>query len=152
MVLPVHTDRLKKFYRAILVLVLVLATAPGLVACGTDNQDSSQIAVPAEVLSFNSSSQVTGSVSYVNYTVTVKASINWENLSSDRQTAIVNYAFAEARQRNEQNGVSNYNIVGYSEATTEQPSRPLFMWDKENDLVIIYQNGAQSGTIPAPAP
>jgi len=139
----------QKLLAMLLAVALVAGLAGSLAAC---TAGSGTPTMPAEVKDFNSSSQVTGGVTFINYTVTVKASANWDSLSQGRQEAIVNYAFQMAWQRNAENSVTNYNIVGYSEATDSAPSVTLFMWDRENGVVILYTAGAQSGSMAAPQP
>jgi len=108
---------------------------------------------PAEVARFDTSGrQQSGSVTYTNYQLVIKAEVDWDSLGEDRRFELVVYAFAEAETHIAENGVSNFNIIGISEvpANSSDPGRPLFLYDRENEEVIIYIDGVRAYTIPAP--
>jgi hypothetical protein len=108
---------------------------------------------PSEVARFDTSGrQQSGSVTYTNYQLVIKAEVDWDSLDDARRQELVEYAFAEARIHIADNGVSNFNIIGISEvpANSSDPGRPLFLYDRENEDVIIYVDGVRAYTIPAP--
>jgi len=127
----------------VFVVVTVLVAVIG-IGIGAYVSITGSHSMPREVESFNSNQQVSGRVTYTNYSVVLKSDVDWNTLPTDRKIAVIDYAFSEARDRAAENGVSNYNISG------AQDGVPLFLYDREHDEVMIFQDGIPASKMAAP--
>ncbi|MCL1890784.1 MAG: hypothetical protein FWG00_01990 [Coriobacteriia bacterium] len=133
----------KKIVAVTVALVLALGAPLALTGCFGG--------APSEVKEIKSQNQKVGEVPFTNYTAYLNEDVDWENLSDSRKQAIINYTFAEARKKIEEDGVRNYNVIGALPATEERNTTPVFLWDREKDEVIIYSNNKERlGTLPVP--
>jgi len=141
-----RSDMRKKIAAIVICSLLVLGGAFALSACkGNANK------APSTVADFTSSNQTSGNVTMVNYQVIVNADADWNSMSTSDRQKIIDYAFAQARQDIAANDVSYYNIMGKSQATADQDSQMLFMFDKDNNQVLIYVDGQVADQVAPPA-
>jgi len=135
----------KRIAVLIICSLLIVSAALALTACKGDAGS-----MPNTVKEFTSSKQTSGGTTVVNYQTIVKADANWDKMSSKDRQKIIDYAFNQAKQQASDNGVTSYNVMGKGEATDSQTSPILFMYDKDNNQVIIYVDGEVSDRVAPP--
>jgi len=135
----------KRLAIAVICAFLVITVVFALSAC-----KGGAVAKPDSVTDFSISKQLSGDVTYTNYQVTVKNDADWDTMSSSDREKIIDYAFYQARQDMTANNVIYYNVTGVGEYVEGERGQTLFMYDKQNDQVVIYANGQETDKIAAP--
>ena len=130
-----------------LVLALILALGAGFVLVGCSNSGSSGTStVPKGVKDIKTGKQESGNVTFTNYRVNTTDEINWDSMSKEDKEKIIKYAFTEVYKQNEMNSIRYFNIIGVSPT-----AEVLFMYDRENNEMVVYKAGQQDYRIAAPA-
>ena len=133
----------KKSMAATLSLLLVIGVSCALFACSKDESD--ELVVPSNVKSIDPQEQTSGDEPYTNYRVTITNDTDWNNMSREDQQVIVNYCFNECKNQIEENGVIDYIIMGVKES-----GEVLFIYDRDNDVIIVYKDGLATDRLPIP--
>jgi hypothetical protein len=116
-----------------------MGMAIGLVGCGGPKGADA-------VRDISTSDQISGLVTFTNYSVVIKAEVDWAALSDSEKQAIIDYAVKECRKQAKENDVNNMNIIGVSES-----GDTLFLLDRANSEMMIFVNNELSGRLPIPA-
>jgi len=113
----------------------------------TQDEEGDGNAMSSAIKEITASQQASGNLRFTNYQAIIYADVDWNNLSNPEKQEIIDYVFKESRKLAAENGVDNYNIVGISEDGVS-----LFLWDRNNNEVLIYIGGEPaSERLPAPA-
>jgi len=130
-----------------LVLAVILALGAGFVLVGCSNNGSSGTSTaPKGIKDIKTGKQVSGNVTFTNYRVNTTDEINWDSMSKEDKEKIIKYAFTEVYKQNEMNSIRYFNIIGVSPT-----AEVLFMYDRENNEMVVYKAGQQDYRIAAPA-
>ncbi|MCL1846766.1 MAG: hypothetical protein FWF91_02220 [Coriobacteriia bacterium] len=133
----------KRILALVMVLILALGAAGVLVACGDTN--GLPPAKPAAVKEIKTGKQKSGNVTFTNYSVIITADTDWAAMSESDKQKVIDYAFFEVYRMSAENDVRYYNVLG-----TSEDGNVLFMYDRDNNNVIIYSNGQKAGTLEIP--
>ncbi|MCL1797845.1 MAG: hypothetical protein FWG24_06010 [Eggerthellaceae bacterium] len=125
-----------------LIVSVVLASGAGfaLASCAPAST------IPSGVKEITSSKQKSGNVTFTNYQTILNEDVDWDGQSTDQKQAIINYAYNEALKIAEEDGVRNFNILG----VIDGGGGVVFMYDHENNNMIVYSGGKPAGTLPVP--
>ncbi|MCL1846765.1 MAG: hypothetical protein FWF91_02215 [Coriobacteriia bacterium] len=124
-------------------IVMVFGTAGVLAACGKSNGQAPP--QPSAVKEIKTGKQVSGNVTFTNYSVIITAETDWAAMSESDKQKVIDYAFSEVYRLNAENDVRNYNVIG-----TTETGEGLFILDHDNHNVVIYANGSKAGTLEIP--
>ena len=133
----------KRAIALVVALVMVFGTVGALTACGKSNGQAPP--QPSAVKEIKTGKQVSGNVTFTNYSVIIAAEADWTAMSESEKQKVIDYTFSEVYRLNAENDVRNYNVIG----TTEE-GEGLFILDHDNNNVVVYVNGQKAGTLAVP--
>ncbi|MCL1798882.1 MAG: hypothetical protein FWG23_04005 [Eggerthellaceae bacterium] len=129
---------------AALFLSVALTFGAGVALVGCTGGSAAE-KIPDGVKDIATSRQTSGNVNFTNYQVVIAEDLDWNNLSIEERQKIVDYGYRESRRQAQENGVNNFNIIGVRE-----DSVVLFMYDRENKEMKIYEDGQPVDSLPVP--
>ena len=142
----------RRIISSIMALVLLAASFGAVVGFTGCNKNSGggggggakgEPKAPAEVKLFDPNTKNdTGGVITTVYQVVVKSDVDWDKLSESRKRAVIDYAFEAAWYHADENDIVNFNVIGLSDSAEEGgPKTAIFMWDRENNSVVVCISG-----------
>jgi hypothetical protein len=129
---------MKKITALALAIILSVSMFGLLTACGGGASDIESITVGE-----NESNGVSMKI----YRVTLKDSVDWAGISEGEREKIAIAGFNEAQKKIAEDGIFNYQIIGYNEAAPD-----AFMYNGEAHTMIIRVEGEKVGEVGVTVP
>ena len=118
-----------------LTAMLALGAGFAMVGCGGNSH----------VVEIKTSKQTSGSVAYTNYQIVVKGDTQWVGMPDAEKQKVIDYGWKESMKMAEENSIVNFNVIAVSEN-----GDVLFMLNRAENTIIVYEDGQPVATVPVP--